>query len=324
MNKYKNILLSFVGTNDAGGLYGKSDGAILTALEYYKKNKFDAIYLFWTSSKKQNIDYDKISQYIEYEISKRKLCREVKRVYFDINNVTDHNEIYPKLLNYLKLNLNSSSNRITAAIASGTPSIQACWILVAESGDFKLELIRSNEPEFGLPAVVTVKLDTSLPRIMRLQEENIKLKRINKDLLPFAKLSIVNSELYIGEIFIPLSPLQFCYYRYFLERIHKNEGDLKLKGYEMPREFCERIITFYEDSYKDHNLNIKDYKTKLSKFEYIQASIFRSHLSKLNSRIKKELNNSLIYNYFKVHGIGSNQSKSYGINIPKEKIRLVK
>lgn len=314
--------MSFIGTNDAGKLFSKSDGAILTALGYYKKKNFDTIYLLWTSSKKERINYDKISQYVKDEILKRKLCRDVKRVYLDIDNVTDHNEIYPKLLGFLRTNVDNSTSNATAAIASGTPSIQACWILIAESGDFKLDLIRSNEPEYGLPAVVPVKLDTSLPRILRLQEENIKLNKINKDLLPFVQMDAGKSELLIGNTLIPLSPMQFCYYRYFLERVLNNEGDLKVKGYSMPREFCERIIYYYEDSYKEHDLNVKDYKNKLSKFEYIDAATFRSNLSKLNRRIEKELSNPQINKFYKVNATGPNQSKSYGINIPAEKIRI--
>ena len=322
MKKIKNIFLTFAGTNDAGKLQGKNDGAILMALKFYKKNKYDTVYLLWTSSRKPGIDYDKISQYVKDEILKRKLCRDVKRVYLDINNVTDHNEIYPKLLRFLRTSFDSSTSNITAVIASGTPSIQACWILIAESGDFKIDLIRSNEPEYGLPAVVPVKLDTSLPKILRLEEENSRLNKINKDLLPFVKMDTGKSELMIGNTLIPLSPLQFCYYRYFLERVLNNEGDLKLKGYSMPREFCERIINFYEDSYKEHDLNVKEYKNKLSKFEYIDAATFRSNVSKLNSRLKTEINNPLIFGYFTVQSTGANQSKSYGISIPREKISL--
>ena len=71
-------------------------------------------------------------------------------------------------------------------------------------------------------------------------------------------------------------------------------------------------------------MNVKEYKTKLSQFEYINASIFRSNVSRLNSRLKREINNPLIYNFFVVQSMGANQSKSYGINIPKEKVRLKK
>lgn len=320
----KRVFLSFVGTNDAGKLHKEGDGAILTALNYYEKKRFDKVFLLWTSSRKENADYDKISQYLEKEIVKRRICRDVRRVYFDFHNVTDHNEIYPKLIGFLRNTFEETKHNITAAIASGTPSIQACWILIAESGDFKLNLIRSNEPEYGLPAVVPVKLDTNLPKITRLKEENIKLNRMNRSLLPYVLMDTGRSELKIGEILIPLSPLQFCYYRYFSERVKNNEGDLKLKGYAMPREFCERIVNYYEESYKEHDLNIKSYKDKLIKFENIDASTFRSNVSKLNKRIETELNNPPLKDFFTVKATGPNQAKSYGVNIPKEKIIIKK
>lgn len=49
--------------------------------------------------------------------------------------------------------------------------MQVCWILMAESGDFPVDLIRSNESKFGGQFVTPVKLGTGLPRIIRLQEE---------------------------------------------------------------------------------------------------------------------------------------------------------
>jgi hypothetical protein len=48
------VILSFVGTNDAGVKVGKEDGAILTAL---KEKKFDDIYLFWNKGATSHIDY---------------------------------------------------------------------------------------------------------------------------------------------------------------------------------------------------------------------------------------------------------------------------
>ncbi len=177
MKKYLNVLISFVGTNDGGKLLNKKDGAILTVL---KHRKFDKVYLLWTSSYKNEISYDKISDYLVQEIKKRKYCSEVVREYINIEDVTDHNEIYPKLLNFLKSKFKSKKIKVTAAIASGTPSMQACWIIMSESRDFPMELIRSNEPELNTEPITVVKLGTALPRIIRLKEENKMLKRAIK------------------------------------------------------------------------------------------------------------------------------------------------
>jgi sigma54-dependent transcription regulator len=54
----------------------------------------------------------------------------------EIPGVTDHNQIYVELKNYCD-RLNNADNRsYTAAISSGTPDMQVCWILLAEYGDF--------------------------------------------------------------------------------------------------------------------------------------------------------------------------------------------
>jgi hypothetical protein len=47
-SKKTRVLLSFVGTNDAGKLTGDSDGAILTV---FRERKFDEVHLLWNPSK---------------------------------------------------------------------------------------------------------------------------------------------------------------------------------------------------------------------------------------------------------------------------------
>lgn len=91
LKKQSNTLISFVGNNDAGKLTGKTDGAILTALS---SRKFDEAILLWTPPA-EYCDYYKITNYIKSEIEKRKLCKKVTKIEFDIENPTDHNIIYP-------------------------------------------------------------------------------------------------------------------------------------------------------------------------------------------------------------------------------------
>lgn len=312
-----NILVSFVGTNDAGELVGKSDGAILTVL---KHRKFDRVYLLWTSSYKNGISYDKISKYLVDEIKKRGYCIEVYRNYLDINDVVDHNEIYPKLLDYLKSNFNSKNIKVTAAIASGTPSMQACWIIMAESGDFQMELIRSNEPELNKEPITKVKLSTALPRIIRLEKENKKLKNLIK---PPDKviMNFVECELKIGNIVIPFSPIQFCYYRYFLTRVKNDEGPLKITGYNLPREFTQRILEYYKECFPDFDYNVTSLKSKLSKAESISLSNFRSNISKMNAKLKEFI--PINYKPYLINYGGRKFMKEYSIDIPKESIYFI-
>jgi len=233
MKNTNNILISFVGTNDAGKLKGKNDGAVLTVL---KNKKFDEVHLLWTSSSNPEINYDYISKYLEKEILKRKYCKRIIRKYFELDDVIDHNEIYPKLKDFLQLKFKNSKSKITAAIASGTPSMQACWILLAESGDFKMDLIRSNEKWTAKPPVTEVKLGTGLPRIVAALEKEVK------ELKPEVVMTIKHPSLKIDNIEIVLGYLEFCYYRYFLTKALSDEKYMKVFRYELPLEFLESII----------------------------------------------------------------------------------
>lgn len=314
----KSVLISFIGTNDAGALNNKNDGSVLTVL---KNRKFDEATLLWTSYYKPEINYDFISRYVKNEIEKRGYVTKVRRYYFDLDDVVDHNEIFPKLLSHLRKNFNPEYVKVTAAIASGTPAMQACWILIAESGEFPLELIRSNEPETGKPAITRVKLGAHLPKIRMLQNENENLR---KNLYPEVIISIKKSEIHINGKLIKFSPLEFCYYRYFLTKITTDDGDLKVQGYSMPREFCERIIGYFEESYKPYDINIRALKKKLSEFENINVNNFRSTVSKLNKKIKKHPLPANLKLYYEITSTGPRFSKSYGLGIPKEKITLIK
>ncbi len=318
MKKYLNVLISFVGTNDGGKLLNKKDGAILTVL---KHRKFDKVYLLWTSSYKNEISYDKISDYLVQEIKKRKYCSEVVREYINIEDVTDHNEIYPKLLNFLKSKFKSKKIKVTAAIASGTPSMQACWIIMSESRDFPMELIRSNEPELNTEPITVVKLGTALPRIIRLKEENKMLKRAIKASNKIT-VNIGKCEINIKGIEIPFSPIQFCYYRYFLERAYNDEGPLLMKGYNMPTEFSQRILDSYKECYTDYDYNIISLKKKLSMQESISTSNFRSNVSKVNSILKEVLQTN--YEQFLIQSIGQRFKKQYCLFVPKENINFIK
>lgn len=315
-NDKKSVLISFIGTNDAGKLNYKNDGAVLTVL---KHRKFDEANLLWTSYYKPEINYDYISRYVKNEIETRGYAAKVRRHYFELDDVVDHNEIYPKLLSFLIKNFNPENVQLTAAIASGTPAMQACWILIAESGEFPLELIRSNEPETGKPPITQVKLGAHLPKIKKLQSENESLRR---SLYPEVAINIKKCEIHINNKLIKFSPLEFCYYRYFLTKILKDDSELKVQGYTMPREFCEMIIQYFEESYKPYDINIRALKKKLSEFENISVTNFRSTVSKLNKKVRRHPLPANLRLYYEIASTGPRFSKSYGLGIPKEKISI--
>lgn len=307
----KEVLLSFVGTNDS---YTEKDGAVLTV---FKKRKFDEIHLLWNPS--SYINYYQVAQYVKSEIVKRKYCKKIMIHSFDCEDVTDHNEIYPKLLNFCN-SLKLKESNVTAAIASGTPSMQACWILIAESGDFHLKLIRSDEAKFGKPIVRDVKLGASLPRILRLKEENEELKKERKYLLQTLILNISKAKIFIGKEELNLSPIEFSYYRYFAERA-KNENEyLRIDIDTVPEEFYRAILKYHRDSFPQADSN----RILSERNKDISSATFRANISKLNKKIKSMFDNVATSNYYIIESEGGRYRKSYGISLHKEKIRIIK
>ncbi len=102
----KDVLLTFVGTNDS---YKDKDGAVLTV---FKKRKFDEVHLLWNPSSFMN--YYQVAQNVKSEIVKRKYCKNVSIHTFNCEDVTDHNEIYPLLLNFCKSIKRFGANAVDA------------------------------------------------------------------------------------------------------------------------------------------------------------------------------------------------------------------
>lgn len=307
----KEVLLTFVGINDFNM---EKDGAVLTV---FKKRKFDEVCLLWNPSEFKN--FFEIAKYIKSEIESRRYCKKVTLYPFDCEDVTDHNEIYPKLLSFCN-SLDQRKSIFTAAIASGTPSMQACWILMAESGDFPLKLIRSDEAKFGKPIVRDVKLSASLPRILRLKEENEELKRERKNLLPSLILNIKNAKISIGKDELNLSPVEFSYYRYFVERALNEKEYLRIDVDTVPEEFYKSIIAFHRDSFPQADAN----RVFSEKNKCITSATFRANISKLNKKIRVLFESDSISNYYVIESEGKRFRKVYGINLHKEKVKILK
>jgi hypothetical protein len=319
--KSTNILLSFVGTNDAGKMIGNSDGAILTV---FRKRTFDEVHLIWNISRSTEFDLQKIAKYVKKEIINREYCNTVKLHKMSLDNVTDHNEIYPKLLELCRKLKPTSNKKFTAAISSGTPAMQVCWILMAESGDFPLKLIRSNEPKFGKQFVTEVKLDTGLPRILRLEEEVKELREEMKNLLPHLTIDVINGSVKIGKTEVPFSPIEFSYYRFFAEQAKNNYPPMRISGIFVPDDFLKDVVRYHGESFPGSDLFRQDLQNKLSKGENLDVRVFRGNVSKANRKINNMLANQSLVKMFKISSFGKRHAMSYGIDIPKGKINIKK
>ena len=319
--KKNRILISFVGTNDSGQMTGKSDGAILTI---FRSRKYDEVRLIWNESKSKEIHLHKIAKYVRKEILSRGYCNNVNLHKIDLDSVTDHNEIYPKLLEICRKLNPSPDKHFTAAISSGTPSMQVCWILMAESGDFPLELIRSNEPKYGRPFVSPVKLDTGLPRIVRLEKEVQELREEKKQLIPDLQINISTGVVCIGDAEIAFSPIEFSYYRYFAERSKSADPLMRISGIFVPEEFLKSIVQYHAESFPGSDLFRQDLQTKIKRGEELDVRTFRGNVSKANKKIQNSINNEGIGNLFRISSFGKRHSTSYGLNISGDKVYINK
>jgi len=317
------ILLSFVGSNDAGRLLenSKGEGAIVTAL---KNETFDEVILLWNENNYSKPTYSDIVKYLKREIKQLGLARKIVEHKMDITDVTNHNQIYTSLKSYVDKFPKNDNIKYTASITSGTPAMQVCWILLGESGEFSeeypLRLIQVKDPKFGKSKNLEVELGTALPKIISLKEE---VENLKKDLVPTATINIGRGELSIGENVIKLSPIEFCYYRYFAERVISGKGDERFSGFVVSLDFMEKIYKYHEESFEFLDTNRIELKNMIKKKEELGIQTFRGNISKANKKIRETLNNDTLSDYFTISIDGGRGAKFYGIKADKEKFSLV-
>jgi hypothetical protein len=314
------VLLSFVGTNDAGKLVGKPDGAVLTV---FRKMRFDEVHLFWNPSSRERLGFGEIGKYLRSVILERGYAQKVSLHRFECANVTDHNEIYPKLLDLCKSLNPSPLRKFTAAIASGTPAMQVCWILMAESGDFPIQLIRSNEPKFGKPIVTPVRLSTALPRILRLEEENKQLRQEKEALIPSLQIRREDGLTQIGGTAIAFGPIESVYYRYFAERAKRGELPERLSGRSVPLRFLRQILEYHRESFPDADSSRQALERMVLKGNTLAIETFRGNVTKANKKLRQAISNHSLIKMFSITAEGVRNARTYALRLPAEKISII-
>jgi len=318
------ILLSFVGSNDAGNLLenGKGEGAIITAL---RNESFNEVILLWNENNYSTPTYAQIVKHLNKEVKQFGLAKKIIDHKMNITDVTNHNQIYTSLKSYVDKLTKDNETKYTASITSGTPAMQVCWILLGESGEFSedypLRLIQVKDPKFGKSKNIEVELGTALPKIISLKEE---VETLKKNLVPTAKINISRSELSIGGVVIKLSPIEFCYYRYFAERVIGELGDERFSGFVVKLGFMKKIYKYHQESFEFLDTNRMDLGKMIKKKEELAIQTFRGNVSKLNKKIRNTLNNDTLADYFQISIEGSRGAKFYGIKAPKEKLLITK
>lgn len=235
-------LISFVGTTDIH-LAPEGKGPILTAIRELKPKSVTLIVTEAKSgaSKKRTTfmeESSKVVSAIEGAFPKV----HVQRWPMSLLDPTDHNEIYPKLRSIAREIVNEFPE-VAVAISSGTPSMQVCWILLAESGEVALKLFRTSDPDISNHVIRPVKLEVGLPRIIGLEQQNQKLalrtSSLEKAAFKQIRVSVPNGTIHIGDVELNLSRRQYTYYRYFLtqaaEGTTSTDSGLSIRNGRIPK-----------------------------------------------------------------------------------------
>ena len=129
-------------------------------------------------------------------------------------------------------------------------------------------------------------------------------------------------EVFIGKEPIHVTPIEFCYYRYFLELIWMRTSPEKISSLETSLQFVEKIYQYHEESFPVMDL-ARDELRKLLKDEMgIAISTFRGNVSKLNRKIKIAFADDNLSSYYEVSSSGIRGAKFYGIKVPSNKIKI--
>jgi transcriptional regulator with PAS, ATPase and Fis domain len=162
------VLLTFTGFHDPyfKGLVGQEEqsGPILSLLSI---RSFDRIYLFDTPSTQ------KITKSTQKAIGQRHGNTQVEVCGVDLNDPTD----YQAILKGLRVHIREIQEKLPTAnffisVASGTPQMHACWVLLAVAGEIPGRILHVRPPHFVTkerPLVSEIDLTSHQFPIVRFQ-----------------------------------------------------------------------------------------------------------------------------------------------------------
>jgi transcriptional regulator with PAS, ATPase and Fis domain len=160
MEEMMDILLTFSGFHDPyfkGLVDGEEQpGPILSLLSM---RSFDQIFLFATPNTKR------ITQDTKEAILKLHRHREVHVLEINLDDPTNYQEIFKGLRSHLQNIIESfQAAKFFVAVASGTPQMHACWVLLVASGVIPARILQVRPPHFvtkDRPLVSEIDLSSS-------------------------------------------------------------------------------------------------------------------------------------------------------------------
>ena len=185
------VLLTFTGFHDPyfKGLVDEEEqpGPILSLLS---TRSFDHIFLFDTPTTR------KVTEETGVAISKFYPRSNVHILDMTLSDPTNYHEIFGGLRGHLqKIIEEFASVRFFIAVASGTPHMHACWVLLAASGEIPARILHVRPPHFVTkerPLVSEVGFSSRDFPVVRFQDQPIDIEENDIDVdVVKAQLGIV-------------------------------------------------------------------------------------------------------------------------------------
>lgn len=174
------VLLTFTGFHDPyfKGLVDEEEqpGPILSLLS---TRSFDQIFLFDTPTTRR------VTEETGFAISKLYPRSTVHILEMALSDPTNYREIFRGLRGHLqRITEESASARFFVAVASGTPHMHACWVLLAASGEIPARILHVRPPHFVTkerPLVSEIDLSSRDFPAVRFQDQPIEIEESDID-----------------------------------------------------------------------------------------------------------------------------------------------
>ena len=174
------VLLTFTGFHDPyfKGLVDQEEqpGPILSLLT---RRSFDHIFLFDTPSTQQ------VTRDTKDAIAKIHRRSQVQVLEINLGDPTNYQEIFRGLRTHLhRIIEDFPSGRFFVAVASGTPQMHACWVLLTASGEIPARILHVRPPQFVTrerPLVTELDLTSPDFPAVRFQDEAISVEESQVD-----------------------------------------------------------------------------------------------------------------------------------------------
>lgn len=174
------ILLTFTGFHDPyfKGLIDQEEqpGPILSLLSV---RKFDHIVLFDTPKTA------KITEQTKQAINKLQYCTEVRVLEINLSDPTNYHDVFNGLRWHIRQIINDyPAAHFYISVASGTPHMHACWILLTSSGVIPARVLNVRPPKFVTkenPLVTEVDLSSADFPDVRFQDLPITVEQAHAD-----------------------------------------------------------------------------------------------------------------------------------------------